>query len=229
MVVVASQLAVTRGAFVLGPVSFALGAGEALLVTGPSLGGKTSLLKALVGLVPSAGTVTVGGLALDARAPARLSALRAQVGMVFQNDALFDALDALENAALPLLRRGTPRPAALARAREALAQVGLADAAAKRPEQLSGGMRKRLGLARAIAAPTALLLVDDPLAGLDPGASGRIVALLQALRAEGRALVVAAADPRPLWALAQHGLWLESGRASAEGPLDAVRARWEAA
>ena len=116
------------------------------------------------GLLPSDGEIALGGTALWAHGSVVVEAQR-QMGVVFQSEALFDSLSVLENVALPLLRRGATRDAATSRARECLREVSLSDAEAKLPEQLSGGMRKRVAMARAFAPRSPVLLIDDPLAG----------------------------------------------------------------
>lgn len=219
----ARQLAVAYGGrTVLQPLTADFGAGT-LLVAGPAQSGKSTLLKALCGLVPEAGgAVSVDGLALRG-GPGPLAQARALIGMVFQSDALFDSLDALANVALPLLRRGVGRDEAQARAHEALAQVGLASHERALPERLSGGMRKRLGLARAIVARPRYLLADDPFAGLDPGTVGRVRDLLVELWGERGGLIVATADPSPLWEVCAEALVLDGGQVVARGPAAEVR------
>jgi len=215
------ELRIDVPGFGLGPLSFDVENGQALLVFGPSRAGKTALLKALVGFAPARGQVRVEGAEVDLAKPTGIDALRSHAGMVFQNDALFDALTVRENVAEPLRRRRISD--AGIRITQALNDVGLLDAANKLPEQLSGGMRKRAGLARAFAMDPAVLLVDEPLAGLDPGTQKRIASLLAAARARGRALVIAVADPAPLWGLADSALALEDGRIVAHGKPDDVR------
>lgn len=167
-------------------VSLTLPSGSQLLVTGPAGSGKTTLLKALAGLIPAtSGAVTWDG----AREP-----VKAAFGMVFQSDALFDSMTVLDNVLLPLRKRGVAEPEALERAREALADVGLLEAASKRPQELSGGMKKRAGIARAIVARPAVLLADDPFAGLDPVTEGQIARLLLAA-SKGKTLIAALPDP----------------------------------
>jgi phospholipid/cholesterol/gamma-HCH transport system ATP-binding protein len=207
----------------LGPLSGVFGEGT-LVVAGPAQCGKTTLLKAMCGLVvPTSGQVLIDGEDLAAADSDRLAALRARLGMVFQSDALFDSMDALANVALPLLRRSLTRREAEARAREALAQVGLAGQERALPERLSGGMRKRLGLARAIVARPRLLLADDPLAGLDPGTSARVLDLLFDLWRGRGGLIIATADPGPLWERCDEVLVLDAGEPVARGPVDGVR------
>ncbi|HEY3452356.1 MAG TPA: ATP-binding cassette domain-containing protein [Myxococcales bacterium] len=219
----ARELSVRYGArTVLGPLSGALGHGV-LLVCGPAQSGKTTLLKALCGLVPLA----TGGVKVDdtdlAAGPEALGAVRERIGMVFQNDALFDSMDSLANVALPLLRRRVGRAEAAERAREALAQVGLTGHEHALPERLSGGMRKRLGLARAIVARPRYLLADDPFAGLDPGTVAKVRDLLVDLWGEKGGLIMASADPAPLWDVAAQALVLDGGKVAAWGPAGEVR------
>lgn len=176
-------------------VSLEFPAGSRTLLWGTAGGGKTTLLKCLAGLArPTAGHVwwdeaDVAALDVQAR-----RALQVRFGMVFQSDALFDSMSVLDNVLLPLLKRGVPREEALDRAHEALRRVGLLEAAAKRPENLSGGMKKRCGVARAIVARPQVLLADDPFAGLDPITERSIAELLLEV-SEGRTLVVALPDP----------------------------------
>jgi len=222
-VIEAREMSVRYGArTVLGPLSGALGGGV-LLVCGPAQSGKTTLLKALCGLVPLAsGAVSVEGTDL-ASGPEALCAVRERIGMVFQSDALFDSLDSLSNVALPLWRRGVAKAEAAERAREALAQVGLTGHEKALPERLSGGMRKRLGLARAIVARPRYLLADDPFAGLDPGTVAKVRDLLVGLWGDKGGLIMASADPSPLWQACGEALVLDGGSVAAWGPAAEVR------
>jgi phospholipid/cholesterol/gamma-HCH transport system ATP-binding protein len=176
-------------------LSLELPAGSQALLWGPAGGGKTTLLKVLAGLVlPTRGDVRWGtahvtSLTADARREAQ-----AAFGFVFQTDALFDSMSVLDNVRLPLRKRGVPDAEATHRANEALDQVGLLAAAGKRPEDLSGGMKKRAGIARAIVARPQVLLADDPFAGLDPVTEGQIARLLLQV-SEGRTLIAALPDP----------------------------------
>ncbi|MFN7133132.1 MAG: ATP-binding cassette domain-containing protein [Myxococcales bacterium] len=217
------SLTVSLGSFTLGPLGGTFGA-RSLAIVGEAQSGKTTLLKALCGLnEASSGTVVVDGQRLTGASNLERSAIRAKFGMVFQNDALFDSLDALNNVGLPLLRRGIPRDEARERAREALAQVGLAGQERTLPERLSGGMRKRLGLARAIVARPAYLLADDLLAGLDPATSHRVLELVFGLWAGRGGLIVAAADPSPFWSRCEEVLVLGHGKVLCRGPANDVR------
>lgn len=144
---------------------------SSLVVIGGSGSGKSVLLKCILGIIePDQGTIEIDGDDL-ARLPRRERARRrAEIGMLFQNGALFDSLPVWENVAFGLLaRRRVSRAAARARAGEILAQVGLDPSVGDlSPAELSGGMQKRVGLARAIAAQPEILFFDEPTTGLDP-------------------------------------------------------------
>lgn len=145
--------------------------GTSMVVIGGSGSGKSVLLKCILGLIePDAGSIEIDGqnvLAMDR--PAR-EAARARIGMLFQNGALFDSLPVWENVAFGLLaQRKIARAAAKAKAVEVLGQVGLAGSVGDLwPAELSGGMQKRVALARAIAATPEILFFDEPTTGLDP-------------------------------------------------------------
>ena len=178
---------------VLDDVTLDMPRGEATVVLGRSGTGKSVLLRHIVGLLaPDSGRVLVQGRDLSRLSASALAAVRRQVGFLFQNAALFDSLTVGDNVAFPL-RRHTRRPDSeiRARARDKLALVGLARDYDKLPAALSGGMRKRAGLARAMALDPAILLVDEPSAGLDPITSEEIDDLLVRVKAElGTTLVV---------------------------------------
>lgn len=169
--------------------------GSRTVLWGPAGGGKTSLLKCLAGLImPTAGEVQWNGASTASRTPEEKRAAQVNFGMVFQTDALFDSLTVMDNVLLPLRKRNVPAGEADRRAREALERVGLSHALERRPENLSGGMKKRCGVARAIVARPAVLLADDPFAGLDPKTEKSIADLLLEV-SEGRTLIVALPDP----------------------------------
>jgi NitT/TauT family transport system ATP-binding protein len=140
---------------VLGPIDLAVEAGSITALVGPSGSGKSTALRLLAGLEP------------PSRGRAVRAVARGETAMVFQAPTLMPWADALANAALPLELSGVPREAARARAAEALERVGLAEAATKRPAQLSGGMAMRVSVARALATEPRLLLLDEPFSALD--------------------------------------------------------------
>ncbi|MGV3623905.1 MAG: ABC transporter ATP-binding protein [Archangium sp.] len=190
------QLSLQFGAVrALDELSLEFDEGSRTVIWGPAASGKTSLLKCLAGLVvPTLGEVRwddvdVKTLSADQRRSAQVN-----FGMVFQSDALFDSLSVLENVLLPLRKRRVSEEEAQMRAREALKRVGLENAADKKPETLSGGMKKRAGVARAIVARPSVLLADDPFAGLDPKTEKSIADLLIEVSA-GKSLIVVLPDP----------------------------------
>ncbi|MFJ9948351.1 ABC transporter ATP-binding protein [Kitasatospora sp. NPDC091207] len=162
-------------------------AGDLVAITGPSGSGKSTLLHLMAGLEqPTTGHVTW---------PALTDRVR-EVGVVFQSPSLVPALDAAENAQLPLVLAGLPEQEARERAEDALAQVGVLGLARKLPEELSGGQAQRVAVARALALRPKLILADEPTGQLD-GATGRHVidVLLGAAHRTGAALVVSTHDP----------------------------------
>lgn len=159
--------------------------GEVLALVGGSGCGKTTLLREMVGLTrPASGSVTVFGQALEQLSATEHAALRQRWGVLFQHGALFTALSVAENIAFPLRETGALATSQINRlvARK-LDQVGLTpEAATLLPAELSGGMIKRAGLARALALEPELLLLDEPTSGLDPVASEHFVSLIRQLR-----------------------------------------------
>jgi phospholipid/cholesterol/gamma-HCH transport system ATP-binding protein len=179
----------------------------------------------LCGLVRAdAGAVTACGQRIDGADEDRLMEVRQRFGMLFQNNALFDFMTVGENVAFPLKRLGELRADEIdRRVAAALRTVGLAGAEAKLPSQLSGGMRKRAALARAVIARPPILLFDEPTAGLDPVTTSKIYDLLRQERDETGATVVAvSSDVDALRSFAPRLAMLEGGRLRYDGPSAAI-------
>jgi phospholipid/cholesterol/gamma-HCH transport system ATP-binding protein len=194
-------------------VSLAVPPGCIYAVMGGSGCGKSTLLRHMVGLLePAQGRVLHGGVDFWAADDAKRSTLRSRCGMLFQGAALWSAMSVLDNVMLPLEQLDTlDREQREARAREVLAWVGLADAASKMPADLSGGMKKRAGLARALVAEPPLLFLDEPSAGLDPIASLRLDRLILDVRDRtGAAIVLVSHELPSLLAVADDGIFLDA-------------------
>jgi molybdate transport system ATP-binding protein len=188
---------------------------ETLAIVGPNGSGKTSILRALAGLVPlSGGRVVLGEEVLeDPSRQIRVPPERRSVGVVFQDYLLFPHMSALENVAFGLRSRGMPRGKARDRAREWLERLGLASHLTARPRALSGGQAQRVALARALATDPRLLLLDEPTAALDAGAK---VELRREIRRHlatfSGARLLVTHDPLEASTLADRLVVLEAGR-----------------
>lgn len=173
-----------HGVPVLRGLSLEVRRGETLVVLGGSGSGKSVLLKHINGLLrPERGTVEVDGQTINGLDEASLVPVRRKVGMLFQQGALFDSLTVADNVAYPLREhRALPRAAIPARVREVLEMVELAGSEELMPAELSGGMRKRAALARALALQPEALLYDEPTTGLDPVVGAKINRLIRDLQ-----------------------------------------------
>ncbi len=165
---------------ILDGVSFSIEQGESLVIVGRSGGGKSVLLKHIIGLLqPDAGAVLINGEDITHLNERNLIRVRSQFGMVFQGAALFDSMNVAENVAFALRREKKFTEQEIARkVAEALDMVELRDIEKKSPSELSGGMRKRVGLARAIVYQPQIVLYDEPTTGLDPIVSDSIDKLI---------------------------------------------------
>jgi len=203
--------------------------GEVLGIIGGSGSGKTTLLRLMLGLErPSEGQVRLFGRSLGRCDAADLECVRHRWGVLFQQGALFSALSVFDNVALPLRELKTvPREVVQPLVMLKLAQVGLKpEDALKMPAELSGGMIKRVSLARSLILDPQLLFLDEPTAGLDPDSSKRFVRLIRNLRREmGLTVVMVTHDVETLFALADRVAVLAEQRLVAIGPLDEVAQR----
>jgi phospholipid/cholesterol/gamma-HCH transport system ATP-binding protein len=154
---------------VLDTLSFTIPTGSMRVLLGPSGSGKSVILKLALGLLkPDAGAITVNGHRVDTMSEQDLLKMRADIGMVFQENALFDSLTVAENVGFRLTEEGRPADEVDVRVAEVLGFVGLSDFADRMPSSLSGGQRRRVGIARGMASKPGLMLFDDPITGLDP-------------------------------------------------------------
>ena len=179
-------------------INLQIAAGEFVAVMGPSGCGKSTLLHLLGGLDrPSEGEVAIEGRTLSGLDDTQLAELRRRrIGFIFQFFNLIPVLDAVDNAALPLMLDGVAPSAARAKAEEWLEKVGIGDRLHSRPDQLSGGQQQRVAIARALVAEPSLILADEPTGNLDTRASNEIVALLRQVSNEwGRSVVMVTHDP----------------------------------
>jgi len=206
---------------VLRGVNLHVSKGSSMVVIGGSGTGKSVLIKSVLGLVtPDEGTITVDGQNITT---ADRDAFLARFGMLFQGAALFDSLPVWQNVAFRLLRGSLKRPKAEARdiAIDKLRRVGLtADVADRLPAELSGGMQKRVGLARAIAANPEIIFFDEPTTGLDPIMSGVINDLIREIVTEmGATAITITHDMTSVRAIADDIAMLHAGKIRWTGPV----------
>ena len=199
--------------------------GETMVVIGFSGAGKSVALKHVVGLLhPDAGDVIVDGRPVSELDRPALTALRHDIGYVFQFAALFDSMTVAENVALGLVRRGLGEEVIAERVAEALALVDLTGTDTKLPAELSGGMRKRVGIARAIALKPRYILYDEPTTGLDPVTSAVMDRLMVRTREHlGVTGVVVTHDMRSAYTVGDRIAMLYEGRVRAVGTVDQIR------
>jgi phospholipid/cholesterol/gamma-HCH transport system ATP-binding protein len=211
----------------LAGVSLSVERRETRVIMGPSGCGKSVLLKHLVGLLrPDRGEIFVFNQAVHTMPEAALDDLRIRLGVVFQASALFDSLSVAENVAFPLRRHRRMSDADVkAKVADLLGKVEMTGTESKMPAELSGGMRKRVGIARALALDPALILYDEPTAGLDPLTARTVDDLILRLRDDlGVTSIVVTHDLDSAFRLADRLAVMESGRLVAEGRVDEIRA-----
>jgi putative ABC transport system ATP-binding protein len=189
-------------------------AGELVLIMGPSGSGKTTLLTIAGGLLrPTQGSVSVAGRELTGLGDRELARLRREVvGFIFQSFNLLANLTAWENVGLPAQLAGVPGKDVRARARALLERFGLDARASFRPEQLSGGEKQRISVARALVNDPPLILADEPTANLDARRGHEVMRLLRAIATDERRAVVIVSHDTRIREFADRVLWLEDGR-----------------
>jgi phospholipid/cholesterol/gamma-HCH transport system ATP-binding protein len=199
--------------------------GQNTVIIGHSGSGKSVTLKCIVGLLePEAGRVLVDGVAVGEMDRETLTELRGRIGYVFQFAALFDSMTVAENIALGLVRRGHDRDEVARRIEESLAVVGLSGTEAKYPAELSGGMRKRVGIARAIALKPRYILYDEPTSGLDPVTSAVMDQLMVRTRDLGVTGLVVTHDMRSAFCVGDRIAMLYEGRIRQVGSRAEIQA-----
>lgn len=211
-----------EGNHVLRGVDLQIARGESMVIIGGSGSGKSVLIKCILGLLtPDKGEIMRDG---QAATPATQAAFLDRVGMLFQGGALFDSLPVWQNVAFRLLR-GPAKADARAIALQKLAQVGLGpDVADRFPSELSGGMQKRVGLARAIAADPDVIFFDEPTTGLDPIMAGIINDLIRRVVTDlGVTAITITHDMTSVYTIADHVAMLHNGVIRWQGPRDAVK------
>lgn len=212
---------------ILRGVDLQIARGETCVVMGRSGCGKSVLLKHFIGLMkPTSGKVLIEGEDIALLPERKLGAVRKKVGMLFQSGALFDSMTVGENLALPLLEEGIrDRKKIAERVAEALEMVDLGGAEKKWPENLSGGMRKRVGLARTIVGNPHCILYDEPTTGLDPVTSDSINHLIRRLQERLKATsVVVTHDLKTAFHTADRLAFLHHGQIHFHGTVDEIRA-----
>jgi phospholipid/cholesterol/gamma-HCH transport system ATP-binding protein len=208
---------------VLKDVSFSVASGTAFVLMGRSGTGKSVTLKLICGLLKAdTGSVSVNGEDITKLESNELAETRKHIGFLFQSAALFDSISVGENVAFPL-RRHTKKKAAeiRAQAQDILEKLGLGKEYNSMPGDLSGGMRKRAGLARALAVEPSILLVDEPSAGLDPITSTEIDELLIGIKTNQKATLVVVTHNMPsARRIADRLAFLDEGHLLAEGTVE---------
>jgi phospholipid/cholesterol/gamma-HCH transport system ATP-binding protein len=217
---------------VLDGVSFNVRRGETLAVLGRSGTGKSVLLRIIVGLqTPDSGEALILGKNMSTASANEISAVRTQMGFLFQHAALYDSLTVEENVAFPMVhhRRDMSLSERHERVTDLLHEVGLDGHSDKMPSDISGGMQKRVGLARALALDPLILLLDEPTAGLDPISSGEIDELVLKLQEQHQmASIVVTHDMVSAKTIATRIALMNKGRVVIEGTFDDLQKSDEA-
>jgi phospholipid/cholesterol/gamma-HCH transport system ATP-binding protein len=204
--------------------------GQTTVIVGHSGAGKSVALKLVVGLLePDHGAVEVDGEVVHALDRERLTTLRRKIGFVFQFAALFDSMTVAENLALGLRRQGVADAEIADRSAEALGVVGLAGTEARLPSELSGGMRKRVGIARAVVLRPKYILYDEPTTGLDPVTAAVMSELMVRTRETyGVTGVVVTHDMRSAYTVGDRIAMLYRGKVRQVGSVEAIQGSHDA-
>nr|CAA9284591.1 Phospholipid ABC transporter ATP-binding protein MlaF [uncultured Armatimonadetes bacterium] len=227
------HFATDDGKEILSGVTLSIMPGEILCVMGLSGSGKSTLLRCVAGLTtPSSGEIWIDDDEISRMDEDELVRVRAKMGLVFQYSALFDSMNVFENIAFGILRgpkrdenRKLPRITLIRMVAERLQQVGLPGIEKRMPTQLSGGMRRRVGLARALATDPELIFYDEPTSGLDPVTAASIDNLIVQTRDQrGVTSIVVSHDMGSIFRIADTILMLYDGEAAIYGTPDEVRA-----
>src|SRR5450631_3495578 len=212
---------------VLNGMTLRVNRGETLGVLGRSGTGKSVLLRIIIGLeTADSGSVRIHGQSIAGLPLDQMSEIRKKMGFLFQHAALYDSLTVAENVAFPIEhhRRDLSKAERDDRVTHLLAEVGMEDAAAKMPSDISGGMQKRVGLARALALEPDILLLDEPTAGLDPISSGEIDELILKLQREHQmASIVVTHDLHSARTIADRLALLDKGNVVIEGRFEDLK------
>jgi phospholipid/cholesterol/gamma-HCH transport system ATP-binding protein len=206
-------------------ISFQIKQGEVVTLLGPSGTGKTVILKIIIGLLrATSGSVTVMGQQMESLSEDGLRELRRNIGMLFQGAALFDSLNVFENIVYSLREFGEDRPEVLRKVvKEKLEIVGLPGVAHKHPPELSGGQKKRVGLARALASSPKIILFDEPTTGLDPTTIRLIDELIVRLKEEfGITCLMVTHDIESARRVSDRWILIDKGKVVADGPVEMV-------
>lgn len=207
---------------VLSDIDLHVAEGEIVTILGRSGCGKSTLLRAIMGLIPiAAGEIFVKGSRVDDLRERDMDEVRKTMGMVFQEGALFDSMTVRENVAFALRRHTRKKEKEIREiVSERLEAVGLEDAGDKRPDQLSGGMRRRVGIARAMAMHPGVLLYDEPTTGLDPILTATVVDLILKMRDRyNTTSIVVTHDLEAAARISDRAAMIHEGRVIAQGAM----------
>ncbi len=212
------------GKTILDGLSLSAERGDVVSLIGPSGSGKSTLLRVLIGLTPpSGGTVRIGGDAVDYADKAGLKALRRRMSIVFQQFNLFQNMSVLDNLTLaPVRTLGVARAEAEGRARDLLANVGLADKAGSYPDQLSGGQQQRVAIARALAMKPEILLLDEVTSALDPERVGEVLETIRSLASTGITMLLVSHEMAFVREISTKVVMMDAGRVVEQGSPSAI-------